>query len=152
MKISQNAVELNAHFEGFFPNAYLCPAGVWTVGYGTTRINGRPVRRGDTMTQEEAMVYMSEELQVYLQNALRYIKPDIARQLNQNQLDAIAVFTYNVGPSNFSKSSFCRLINAGKIVESAERILLWNKARGKVLRGLVRRRKAEYDLFLKPMS
>lgn len=152
MKISDRAVELNSGFEGFFENAYICPAGVWTVGYGTTRIDGRPVRKGDRMTKPQALAYMKEELQKYLGMALRYIKPDIAARLNQNQLDAIALFTYNVGPGNFSKSSFLTLLNAGDFIGAPERMLLWNKANGKVLRGLTRRRGVERDLFLERVT
>ena len=152
MKVSDRAVELNTDFEGFFEHAYLCPAKVWTVGYGTTYINGRPVRQGDKMTKTEAKAYMKKELQEYLQNALKYVNKEIATKLNQNQLDSIALFTYNVGVDNFTKSSFLRLMNSGDLVGAPEKMLLWNKAKGKVLRGLQRRRKVERDLFLTPVS
>lgn len=152
MNVSDRAVELNADFEGFFENAYLCPAKVWTVGYGTTYLNGRPVRPGDKMTKTEAKAYMKKELQEYLQNALKYVNKEIAAKLNQNQLDSIALFTYNVGVGNFAKSSFLKLMNAGDLVGAPEKMLLWDKAKGKVLRGLQRRRKVERDLFLTPVS
>ncbi len=152
MKISDRAVEINAEFEGFFEHAYLDPVGIWTVGYGTTYLNGRRVRQGDRMPKDVAKAYMKKELQNYLDMALRHVKPEIAQRLNQNQLDAIAIFTYNVGPGNFSKSSFLTLLNRGDFAGAAPRLLLWNKAKGKVLRGLTRRRQAEMDLFLTPVN
>lgn len=151
LKVSKVGVDLCKEFEGFFSKAYRCPAGVWTVGYGTTMINGRPVNSNDTMTLEHATQYLLYDLQKHLDSGARYIKPEIARRLNQNQIDAIASFVYNIGAGGFSKSSFLKLLNQGDFVNCSERMLLWNKGGGKILRGLVRRRAAEKKLFDTPM-
>lgn len=152
LKVSDVGVNLCKEFEGFFSKAYKCPAGVWTVGYGTTMINGRPVNPNDQMTEKEAHDYLLIDLQKHLDQGAKYIRPEIASRLNQNQIDAIASFVYNVGPGGLSKSSFLRLLNQGDFVNCSEKLLLWNKAGGRVLRGLTRRRHAEKKLFDTPMN
>lgn len=151
MKFSKTAVEMNKGYEGFFPKAYLCPAGIWTVGYGTTFINGRKVTSSDRMTKEEATAYLVMDMQKHLDGAAKYIKPEIKAQLNQNQIDAITLFTYNLGVGRFSKTPFLQALNAGDFKNCSEKMLQHNKGGGKVLKGLVRRRAEEKALFDKPV-
>ena len=134
MKTSRKGIALIKSFEGCVLTAYKCPSGVWTIGYGHTA----GVKKGQTITQAQADVFLTEDL-------VRYEKYVIntGLVLNQNQFDALVSFTYNCGNSNLKK-----LIKNRTLAEIAEAMLLYNKSKGKVLTGLVRRRQAERELFL----
>jgi lysozyme len=144
LEASQKGVDLIKEFEGLKLKAYKCSAGVNTIGYGTTVVNGVPVKPGDTCTQEEAEEYLLEDIT----NFLTSIEDSVTIELSQNQIDAIGCFTYNVGVGAFKKSTLLKKINAGDFDGAANEFLKWNKAGGKVLPGLTRRREAERDLFL----
>lgn len=146
MQPSDNAIQVITHFESFFARAYKDPVGIWTIGYGTIRVNGKPVAEGMTCTMQQAREWMMEELET--------ITPAIEKvctvALTQSQLDALASFVYNLGIGNFSKSSLLRTINAKEpVVEDL--FTRWNKAtvNGVLtpLPGLTRRRKSEFHLF-----
>lgn len=132
--------------EGLRVSSYLCPAGVWTVGYGTTRINGKPVEKGMKITTDEAERFLEQDLKVF-EDA---INQNVKVELTQNQFDALVSFVYNVGVANLQKSTLLKKINLGKFSEAADEFLKWNKAKGSVLAGLTKRRKAERELFVKP--
>lgn len=149
MEISQPGVGLIKQFEGFRANSYLCPAGVWTIGYGTTRIDGSPVRAGMSCTVEQAEGYLADDVNSYLSQIDGSFNPLI--QLNSNQVDAIACFVYNVGVGAFRKSTLLKKLNAGEFDAAALEFLKWDKAGGKRLPGLTRRRIAEKDLFETPV-
>ena len=134
MKISENGIALIKSFEGCHLTAYLCPAGVWTIGYGHTA----GVSEGQTITQDQADAYLKSDLEKYE----KYVTTT-GLVLNQNQFDALVSFTYNCGYGNLKK-----LIKDRSLGEIAEVILLYNKSNGKVLSGLVFRRIKERDLFL----
>ena len=134
MKTSDKGIALIKSFEGCRLTAYLCPAGVWTIGYGHTA----GVAKGQAITQEQAEAYLKEDLTKYE----GYVTAT-GLALNQNQFDALVSFTYNCGNSNLKK-----LISNRTLDQIAEAILLYNKSNGTVLEGLVRRRAAERDLFL----
>jgi len=121
MKISQEGIALIKVFEGCKLESYLCAAGVWTIGYGHTKM----VEEGQEITQEEA------------DNIL----------LNQHQFDALVSWTFNLGGANLNASTMLKVINKGEYEDVPAQIKRWNKAGGKVLQGLIRRREAEALLF-----
>lgn len=133
--------DLLKRFEGCKLKAYKCPAGVWTIGFGSTR----GVKEGDVITQAEADAMLLEEAQEYLDEALR-LSPRL-RSATPGQQAAIASFVYNCGAGNYKKSTLKRNIDAGDFNEAKHSIKMWKKADGKVLRGLVTRRQAEADLL-----
>ncbi len=139
MNTSQNGIDLIKHFEGCELKAYKCPAGVWTIGYG--HIKG--VQEGDVITEQQAHEMLVEELDEYE----NYINTLVTVPLNQNQYDALVSWVYNLGSSNLNSSTLLRVLNTGNYAEVPEQIMRWNKAGGKVLEGLTRRRQAEADLF-----
>lgn len=146
MKPSQNCLDLVKSSEGFFAKAYRCPAGVWTIGYGTTVYpNGDKVKQGDTCTPEQADAWMMHELD----EAARVIDREAKVGLSQNQVDALASFVYNCGQTAFCRSTLLALLNKGDFKGAADQFLKWVNGGGRQLPGLVRRRKAERELFLK---
>jgi GH24 family phage-related lysozyme (muramidase) len=145
-KISKKGLDLIKHFEGCYLKAYLCPAKVWTIGWGTTgSIDGVPIGAGMTITQAKADSLLVERLVSYENAVKRYV----THPINQNQFDALTSFTYNCGPGALQKSDLLKLLNQGKIQQAANEFDRWNRGGGQVLAGLVRRRAAERDLFLK---
>lgn len=141
-EISENGIKLIKNFEGCRLEAYKCPAGVWTIGYGHT---GAEVHAGLKITQEQANKYLKNDLLIHCNNVSRLVK----KPLTQNQFDALVSFEYNVGYGNFASSTMLKLLNQGKYSEAALQFGRWVYANKKVLSGLVKRRQAEKDLFLK---
>lgn len=144
-KTAEPGKTLIKQFEGFRATAYLCPANVWTVGYGTTRISGKPVRSGMKVTTDEAENLLDEDLKRF-EDAVNSL---VQVEITQNQFDALVSFVYNVGVGSLQKSTLLKKLNAGLFSEAAEQFLRWDKAKGKRLAGLTRRRKAERELFLR---
>lgn len=140
MRTSQRGLSLIKSFEGLRLQAYQDSVGVWTIGYGATR----SVQPGMKVSKEQA--------ERMLLNDVQRFEPEVERlitsPLNQNQWDALISFTYNLGAANLASSTLRRLLNAGSYAAAAEQFPRWNKAGGRVLAGLVRRRAAERDLFL----
>ena len=139
MNIGQKGINLIKHFEGCELNAYKCPAGVWTIGYG--HIKG--VSEGMSITQEQAEQMLLDELKEYE----NYINELVTVNLSQNQFDALVSWVYNLGPANLKSSTLLKVLNSGDYVGVPDQIERWNKAGGKVLEGLIRRRQAESSLF-----
>ena len=139
MKISQEGIALIKKFEGCELEAYKCPAGVWTIGYGHTK----DVKEGDRINKDEANYLLEEEMIEYE----GYINDIVEVPLEQNQFDALTSWVYNLGSSNLMSSTMLTLLNEGKYDEVPQQIKRWNKAGGKVLDGLVLRREAEALLF-----
>lgn len=137
MKRTTSAAGLNLikKWEGYRGTAYKCPAGVWTIGYGHTA----GVTPGMTCSQQQAEEWLKADLRV-AENAVNAI----GFELTQNEFDALVSFTFNCGVGNLKK-----LITNRTIPEIGEAILLYNKANGKVLQGLVNRRQEEHEMFLK---
>lgn len=135
MKTSQTGIDLIKKFEGCKLKAYKCPTGVWTIGYGHTS----GVKEGQTITQKQADNYLILDLKIF-ENHVNNLK----LPLNQNQFDALVSFTYNCGPGNLKT-----LVKNRSLEQIAEALLLYNKAGGTTLLGLLKRRKAERELFLK---
>ncbi|MCM1045655.1 MAG: peptidoglycan-binding protein [Candidatus Gastranaerophilales bacterium] len=135
MKISQNGIDLIKQFEGCRLDAYKCPAGVWTIGYGHTA----GVEQGQKISAAQAEAYLRADLEKYEKKVDKYSKYG----WNQNEFDAMVSFAYNVG-------SIDQLTAGGTRTRTviAEKMLQYNKGGGKVLSGLTRRRQAERKLFL----
>lgn len=146
MQISNNCTDLIARFEGFRTNAYLDPIGIPTIGFGTIKyINGNKVKMGDTISRESAMQELYDHVSIECIPGLERV---IGVDLNQNQIDAIVCFVYNVGFGAFAKSTMLKMINAGDFDSAGKQFMRWTKAGGRELPGLVKRREAEMNLFL----
>lgn len=139
MKTSAKGIELIKAFEGFESQAYLCPANVWTIGYGTTS----NVKKGQVITESQAVTFLEDDLEKFEKAVNSLVKV----KLTQDQFDALVSWVYNLGQGNFASSTMLRLLNQGKYDTVPDQMLRWNKAGGKALAGLTRRRKAEGDLF-----
>lgn len=150
MKINQASVDLVKEFEGLRLTAYQDSVGVWTIGCGTTAAAGVGITpaKGMTITQAQAEMYLKRGLEKFA----KQIEPNIKRAVNENQFGAMVSLAYNIGPGAFNKSTLLKKLNAGDVQGAADQFLVWNKAGGKVLAGLTRRRKAERELFLRPVT
>jgi len=137
MKTTQEGIDLIKEFEGCVLTAYRCPAGVLTIGYGHTT----GVKEGMVINKIQAENMLKSDLAKYE----KYVEENVFIPLNENQFSALVSFCYNCGVGNLRK-----LVKGRNAEQIAEAILLYNKASGKVLAGLVRRRKRERELFLKP--
>ncbi|WP_369521228.1 lysozyme [Escherichia coli] len=145
MQTSEKGIALIKQFEGCKLTAYQDSVGVWTIGYGWTKpVDGKPIRAGMTIKQETAERLLKTGLVSYENDVSRLVKVD----LTQGQFDALVSFTYNLGARSLSTSTLLRKLNAEDYAGAADEFLLWNKAGGKVLNGLTRRREAERALFL----
>ena len=144
MNISTNGIELIKQFEGCRLKAYKCPAGIWTIGYGHTS----GVKEGQTITRAEAEQLLKEDLARFE----RVINNIVKIEINQNQFDALVSFSYNLGVGALNNSTLLRLLNKGDYNGAAEQFNRWVYAGGKKLTGLVKRRTAEKELFLKPIT
>ena len=139
MRTGRDGVELIRHFEGCRFDAYLCPAGVWTIGYGHTA----DVKEGDSIDQEAAEAFLIEDLEKFEQAVMRLVEVP----LTQQQFDALVSWTFNLGAGNLAESTLLRKLNNYQYAEVPEQMMRWVRAGGKVLEGLVRRRAAEAALF-----
>lgn len=142
-KIGQAGLKLIMEFEGCRLAAYQCSAGVWTIGYGHTA----GVYKGMTITQAQAEAYLKQDVAKFEKYVNNPAYVPITESLNQNQFDALVSFAYNCGAGNLIK--LCKGRTAAQISTA---MLNYNKAAGKVLAGLTRRRKAEQALFRKAVS
>ena len=143
--ISKVGIDLIKSFEGCYLKAYKCPAGVWTIGWGTTEpIDGVKPHEGMVITQKQADELLIKNLKGY-ENA---VNEYVTYSINQNQFDALVSFAYNCGNGALKTSTLLKKLNAGDVHGAANEFLRWNKANGKVLNGLTRRREAERKLFL----
>lgn len=142
MKTSQQGIDLIKVHEGLRLNAYLCPAGVPTIGYGHTK----NVKLGDKITSEQAEKFLIEDL-VTSENEVNKHNLNI----NQNQFDALVSFIFNVGVGNFRKSTLLKRLKANPNDRDIDvQFNKWIYGGGKILPGLVKRRKAEAELYFRP--
>ena len=148
MPVNQATLNLIKEFEGLRLTAYQDSVGVWTIGYGTTaRADvGVTPRAGMVITEGQAEQY----LRLALEKFASAVRPLIKVPVTLNEFGACMSLAYNIGPGSFAKSSVLRLLNAGQKSAAAQKFALWNRAGGKVLSGLTRRRAAETTLFLTP--
>ena len=145
MKINAAGLDLIKRWEGLRLTAYKDAVGIWTIGYGHTAEAGPPApKAGMKITEQEAEDILKRDLRHYE----RAVTKAISIAPTSNQFAAMTSLCFNIGPGNFAQSSVVRLLNAGKPREAADAFLLWNKAGGKVLKGLTARREDEKKLFL----
>jgi lysozyme len=139
VKYSQACVDLVKRAEGFRSRTYKCPAGLDTIGYGTTR----GVRPGMVVTEAEATQMLIRDLDGAARDVLRLVKAP----LTPGQFDALVSFVFNVGATSFAKSTMLVRLNAGDYEGAAAQFGRWVYAKGKKLPGLVERRRQEEQLF-----
>ena len=148
MQISQEGLALIKKFEGCptengLAVSYKCAANVWTIGYGSTKYEGKPVEGGMCITVQEAEDLLLHEMKEYE----GYINDLVKVPLHQHQFDSLVAWVFNLGPTNFNSSSLKKVLNTGAYEDVPFQMRRWNKAGGKVLEGLNRRRLAESLLF-----
>jgi len=153
ISFSVNAINLIKQFEGFRSKAYKDSVGVWTVGYGTTRIRGRAVQSTDSLSEEAAVLALRADLQVFETRVRNNFLPKNVGgkqiKFTQNEWDALLSFTYNLGAGWAKDSGLKKLIVANNKPAAANKILEYSKAGGRVLKGLLRRRTTERELFIR---
>jgi lysozyme len=139
MKISLEGLSLIKRFEGCRLKAYKCSAGVLTIGYGHTG----GVTETDTITQDDANKLLQEDVAKFEE----YVDDNVIVELNQGQFDALVAWTFNLGPGNLRESTMLKKLNEADYTSVPNEMKRWNKAGGKTLDGLIRRRNAEALLF-----
>jgi lysozyme len=148
LSISQDGIDLIKHFEQLSLNAYLCPAGVPTIGWGHT---GKDVKLGSRVTVKEAEELLRLDIADFEEDVNNLVKVP----LTQNQFDALVSFAFNCGSDidadniaeGLGDSTLLKKLNGKDYVGAASEFIKWVRAGGRVLAGLVRRRKAEHSLF-----
>lgn len=138
MKISEAGIKLICKWEEFRGYAYVCPAGLWTIGYGHTD----RVKPTDKIDLAQGKAYLRQDLE-NVERCLNALK----LELNQNQYDALCSLIFNIGTGNFLRSTLLKDLQAKQYDKASAEFLKWRKANGKVLKGLEARRKDEQELF-----
>jgi len=172
MKLSKAGVDLMHRFEGCRNKPYLCPAHIWTIGYGhvlyqeqirlpVARVEGKPpapmIRREMPLKPEHNRVWSKDEIESLFAKDVATFERGVLRLApaldgRQGAFDACVSFAYNAGLGNFQRSQIRMRINRGDWEGAAEQFMTWVKGGGKVLPGLVKRRVAEKALFLSDSS
>jgi len=147
MKLNKEASDLIKSFEGCKLKAYQCSAKKWTIGFGNTFYeNGSPVLPGHAITQEKA----DQLFEIIANEFAAKVAKLVTSNVTDNQFGALVSFAYNCGVVNLQKSTLLKKVNANHNDQSIRaEFLKWNKAGGKVLAGLTRRREAESNLYYK---
>jgi lysozyme len=145
-KTSEKGINLIKKYEGFSAKPYLCPAKIPTIGYGATFYpNGKKVTMSDKQITE---VEATELLKNMLTRFEQYVDSFCIDTLTQNQFDALVSFCYNVGPTNLKNSTLLKKVNNNPNDETInDEFMKWTRGGGKVLKGLVTRRKSESELY-----
>jgi lysozyme len=150
--LNQASIDLIKHHEGLRLKAYPDPGSggePWTIGYGHTSAAGLPkVYPGLKITAKQAEDILRADLATFA----AHVESRVTVPINDNQFGVLVSFCFNVGPANFDKSSVIRHVNAEAFSTVPARLELWNKASGRVMAGLTKRRKDEGELFLKPVA
>lgn len=146
MRVNEAGLNIIKHYEGYSSSVYCCPAGRYTIGWGSTWDDkGKAIQK----TQSDISESYAEKL---LLREIRHTDHAIAKlvtaELTENMYSSLTSFIYNVGSGNFQRSTLRMKLNRGWYEDAADELPKWRKAGGRVLRGLVRRRKSERDLFL----
>lgn len=142
-----SAEKIIAQFEGLRLKAYQDTAGVWTIGYGTTKNpdTGQKIKEGDTITKAKALDWLKKDTAAFKAGVEKLVKVPV----NDNQLAALTSLAYNIGLTAFGRSTLLRYLNSNVAKEQvAAQFLRWNRSGGQIVRGLTIRRKLESDLFL----
>lgn len=145
MKLNKAGKDLIKSFEGCKLVAYQCSAGRWTIGYGNTFFeDGKAVKPGDRVTQQKA----EQLFELIVGNFADKVAKEIKTILTDNQFAAIVSLAYNIGMGNLQKSTLLKKVNFNPNDPTIKaEFAKWNKAAGKVLTGLTRRREAESKLY-----
>lgn len=147
LKINSEGLAIIKASEGFYPKPYLCPAGVPTIGYGTTIY---PNKTKVTLDDSEITLQQGEHYLAYECKAVEdQIKSVVLAPLTINQFSALVSFVYNVGIGNFRASTMLRLINNKEYEAASNEFPKWRLAGGQIMQGLVIRRENERQLFIK---
>jgi lysozyme len=146
MRLSQNGLTLIKKFEGFRSHPYLCSAGIPTIGYGSTYYeNGVRVKLSDSPISEEWAEELLKKNVVHYDVAVNSLTRD---DITQNQYDALVSFAYNVGVTNFKNSTLLKRVNANpKDPNITNQFMKWIRAGGRVIKGLILRRREEVQLY-----
>lgn len=150
-RIGAAGIALIEEFEGFSPTWYSDPVGVWTVCFGHTDAAGPPYHkdtRNKVFSKAEGREILARDVQKYADAITKLVEVP----LNQNQFDALTSWCYNVGPGAVAKSTLIKRLNAGDYAAVPGELAKWNKAGGKTLKGLTRRRAAEAALWSRPVT
>jgi len=167
VKLSKAGEDLMHRYEGFRSRPYLCPAHVWTIGYGhvlyqeqirlpVARTPEKPVkmiRKEMPLKQEHNRVWTKTEIDTLFRNDVETFERGVLRLVpgcvgHQGRFDALVSFAFNAGLGNLQRSTIRMRANRGDWEGAAEAFMMWTKGGGKVLPGLVKRREAEVKLFL----
>lgn len=140
MILTETGIQLIQHFEGCRLTAYKDAVGVWTIGYGHV---GPEVKAGMTITEAAATAIFRGDATRFAESVRHVLEQDVS----DHQFSACVSLAYNVGIGAFRESTLLRLLNRGDYWGAANQFGVWNKAGGRVLKGLVLRRAAERDLF-----
>lgn len=144
MRASDSVIDIIRHYEGCKLTAYLCPAKVWTVGFGHT---GKGIVEWVTITQEQAEDYLREDL-ILFENFLNSMCDKAAITLKQHEFDACISLMFNIGQGAFKSSTVWRMVvNQRPASEIDKAFMMWVYANSKTLSGLVARRKTESLLY-----
>lgn len=148
MRISEAGLAIIREYEqgpggGVALKAYQCDAGVWTIGWGHTK----GVKEGDTCTLDQAEVWLDEDNDDAEETVYRFT----VAALNQNQFDALVSFVFNLGATAYRNSTLLKFLNAGDYAGASRQFPRWNRVKGVIARGLVRRRRDEQELFDTPV-
>ena len=137
---SERGLALTRQFEGLRLESYQDQRGIWTIGYGHT---GPTVHEGLRITEAEAEILLTSDVV----RAAAAVNRLVTAQVTQNQFDALVDFAYNLGCATLMHSTLLRLINAGEFAEAASEFPRWNHSGNRPIPGLLRRRRAEMELF-----
>ena len=140
VKINEKGLKIIKESEGKRLVAFLCPAGIWTIGWGHT---GKDVHEGMEITDQKADLLLKEDLEW----AERTVKKMVKVPLNENQFSALVSFVFNVGSGNFESSTLLRKLNALDYDGASLQFTRWIYSKGKALTGLAIRREKERSLF-----
>lgn len=144
MKTSPQGRALVCASEKCYLRAYLCPAGIPTLGWGHTK----GIKLGDTCSQQQADLWLTQDLN----DAEAMVSLLVKVPLTQGQFDALVDFVFNLGAGKFANSTLLKLLNQGNYTAAAAQFKLWTHSGAQVLPGLVKRRAAETDMFLNSMK
>lgn len=140
LRTSKRGLELIASFEGFRSKPYRDAVGIWTIGFGHTHAVGPNTK---PITRVEGLRLLAQDVRA-AEDAVRRL---VRVKLSQGEFDALVSFTYNVGAGALASSTLLRRLNGGHRILAGREFLKWDKAGGRVLEGLARRRRAERHVF-----
>jgi len=148
-ELNLETIQLVKHFEGLYLEAYKCEAGIWTIGYGHTGVkhNDGSVKAGDKISTLQAEDLLRFDLKVFADGVEKLLLSRPQAELNDCQFGALVSFAFNCGLGALERSTLLRRVNARDYANAPAAFLMWNKAGGKTLKGLTRRRQSEANLF-----